>query len=158
MVQHDYRMDVGNDWLLLESYRDELDKPRHIRIGRRYPLGYFIGCNDTPFREWDILQLRNYNDSVLHFQKSTLLCVITEKRFEEKSDIGEDYYLYFVGVAVGRGVPDHFYVGRGRWRNNIPIYTSGFVVWYCGTVIGILSISCTYRFHNTCISTNSSQV
>lgn len=81
------------------------------------------------------VQLQNYNDAFLYVQQSTLLCVITEKRFEENSDFGEDYDQSFAAVVVGEGVTDNAYVGCGRRRNNSQIYMFGSVLDYCSTVV-----------------------
>lgn len=83
-------MDESTDRLLLDAYRDELYKTRHIRFIRRHLFGFFIERADTPFCEWDILDLWNYNYYVLQVQQTTLRCVITVKRFGDKHYIGED--------------------------------------------------------------------
>lgn len=41
-AERKYGMDAGADGFLLEFYRDELNKPRHIRFITRYQLSSFI--------------------------------------------------------------------------------------------------------------------
>lgn len=120
-VKPDYGMYVVTDGIVLDSYRDKPDKHSHIRFIRQYPLGSFFERADTPFHEWDIVQLWDYIDTVLKVQQSISLCVTTERRFEDKSDFCKYHVLSFAGVIVWDGVPDHVDVCRGRRRNNIPI-------------------------------------
>lgn len=84
-------MDAGNDGFIKDSYRDELDEPRHIRFSIWYHLGSIIECAETPFLQWDIVQLLKYINTVMQAQQSSLIWVTTEKGFQGKSDIGEDY-------------------------------------------------------------------
>lgn len=70
-VERDYGMSAGADGFVMDSYRGELHKTRHIRFSTWYSLGYFIVLAETPLREWDIAQFRNYNDTVL--QSNNLL-------------------------------------------------------------------------------------
>lgn len=51
-------------------------------------IGSFVELADPRLPEWDIVLLRNLTGTFLHVQQHTLLCIITEKRFEEKQDIG----------------------------------------------------------------------
>lgn len=57
-----YGPDAGVNGFLLDSYIDELHKPRLIRFRRCYTIASEITRAGTPFREWDIVQLRNYDN------------------------------------------------------------------------------------------------
>lgn len=68
-LERNYVMNAGADGFPMDSYRDAFDKTRHVRFNRRYPLGSFVERTDTPFRELDIKQPRNYNNTVRNIQQ-----------------------------------------------------------------------------------------
>lgn len=120
-IEPDYGMDKGTDGFFLDSYRDELDKPRHIRFSRRYPLGPFIERADTRFHECDIVQLRNYNDTVLHIKLSTLLSSLLRGGLKT-NPISASITGCIYGCGCGGGCYEPFLCRLWTAEKNSPIY------------------------------------
>lgn len=104
-MKRDYGPDADAYGFLLDFYIDELQNPRLIRFSRRYTIGSDIKRAGTPFREWDVVQLRNYKNGGLHVQKSTFLFIITEQKVEDLFDNGGQYVVSYEGVIVEKGAP-----------------------------------------------------
>lgn len=85
--------------------------------GGAYYFRSFVEKVDTPFREWDILVLRNYTYNGLKLQQRTFLCVMTPKTFDFWSDYGKDSSVRHASIILGDGTLEDVDVCGGR-RNN----------------------------------------
>lgn len=72
--------------------------------------------------------MRTYSHRVLNVQHSTLLCIISEKVFEDHSNTLDSYVVYYDGLFLGEGVPDHADVSPGSSGKTLPVYITGLMI------------------------------
>lgn len=142
ILQRDYAQGAGFHVFLRDCYIDDFQKPHLIRFSRRYTIGSENTRTGTPFREGNILQLRNNNSGFLHVHQSTSFCKITYQTFEDPSNTVGHYVAFYEAVVVGKGAPEHPDMHLGRRKNKTTIYISVLLLGYCRkTALSLVHIS-----------------